>query len=122
MRKTLYYEYITEKDDIMDRRTTLSYDEALDIVRAFKQVIKGRYLSEPKVMMYGSYAKGMAHPDSDIDVAVIVPADEIVNRWEQWADLWGDIRKVSVLIEPVLLEEHEDSLLYREVMRTGVAA
>jgi predicted nucleotidyltransferase len=73
-------------------------------------------------MMYGSYAKGMAHPDSDIDVAVIVPADEIVNRWKQWADLWGDIRKVSVLIEPVLLEEHEDSLLYREVMRTGVAA
>jgi hypothetical protein len=45
MRKNLYYEYITEKDDIMDRRITLSYDEALDIVRAFKQVIKGRYLS-----------------------------------------------------------------------------
>ena len=106
----------------MDRRTALSYDEALNIVRAFKQVIKGRYHCEPKVMMYGSYAKGVAHPDSDIDVAVIVPASEIINRWEQWADLWGDIRKVSVLIEPVLLEEHEDSMLYREVMRTGVAA
>jgi len=106
----------------MDRRTALNYDEALNLVKAFKEVIKSRYHSEPKVIMYGSYAKGMAHPDSDIDVAVIVPAGEITNRWEQWADLWGDIRKVSVLIEPVLLEDEEDSMLYREVMRTGVAA
>ena len=71
--------------------------------------------------MYGSYAKGHPTPDSDIDVAVIVPEPEIVNHWEQSADLWSDIRKVSVLIEPVLMEDQEDSMLYREVMRTGVA-
>ncbi len=71
-------------------------------------------------MMYGSYAKGHATPDSDIDVAVIVPEPEIVNHWEQWADLWSDVRKVNVLIEPVLMEDHEDSTLYREVMRTGI--
>ena len=106
----------------MDRTTTLSFDEALNIVRAYKQVIRDRYQSEPKVFMYGSYAKGKAQPDSDIDVAVIVQAGEIVNKWEQWADLWSDIRKVNVLIEPVLMEEQEDSMLYREVMRTGVAA
>ena len=106
----------------MDRTTALSFDEALSIVKAYKQVIRERYQSEPKVLMYGSYAKGMAHPDSDIDVAVIVCPNEIINRWEQWADLWSDIRKVSVLIEPVLLEDHEDSTLYREVMRTGIAA
>jgi predicted nucleotidyltransferase len=70
--------------------------------------------------MYGSYAKGYANPDSDIDVAVIVPAGVIVNKWHQSADLWGDIRKVSVLIEPVLMEDNEDSMLYREVMRTGI--
>ena len=71
-------------------------------------------------MMYGSYAKGYANPDSDIDVAVILPGSEITDRWEQSADLWGDIRKVSVLIEPVLMEDNEDSMLYREVMRTGL--
>ena len=70
--------------------------------------------------MYGSYAKGYANPDSDIDVAVIVPESDITDRWEQSADLWSDIRKVSVLIEPVLMEDNEDSMLYREVMRTGV--
>ena len=102
-------------------RTTLTQEQALDIVREFKQVIRPRYQTEPKVYMYGSYAKGYANPDSDIDVAVIVPEPEITNHWEQWADLWGDVRKVNVLIEPVLMEDQEDSMLYREVMRTGVA-
>jgi predicted nucleotidyltransferase len=104
----------------MDRGKTLSRDEAIGIVRRYKQVIRHRYHAEPKVMMYGSYAKGYANPDSDIDVAVIVPEPEITNHWEQWADLWGDIRKVDTLIEPVLMEDDEDSMLYREVMRTGV--
>lgn len=63
----------------------------------------------------------LSYSDSDIDVAVIVAEGEITNKWEQWADLWEDIRKVNVLIEPVLLEDHEDSMLYRD-MRTGIAA
>ena len=64
----------------------------------------------------------LSYSDSDIDVSVIVAEGEITNKWEQWADLWEDIRKVNVLIEPVLLEDHEDSMLYREVIRTGIAA
>ena len=102
-------------------RTTLTRQQALDTVRAYKKVIRPRYKAEPKVMMYGSYAKGYATPDSDIDVAVIVPEAEITDHWTQWADLWGDVRKVSVLIEPVLMEDQENSMLYREVMRTGIA-
>ena len=105
----------------MDRTTTLTRDEALDIVRQYKKVIRPRYKSEPKVLMYGSYAKGYAGPDSDIDVAVIVPGAEVRNWWLQSADLCGDVRKVSILIEPVLMEEKEDSPLYRDVMNTGIA-
>ena len=104
----------------MDRRT-LTREEALDKVREYKRVIRQRYKTEPKVFMYGSYAKGYANPDSDIDVAVILPGSEITDPWEQWADIAGDVRKVSTLIEPVLMEDNEDSMLYREVMRTGVA-
>ena len=103
----------------MDRRT-LTRDEALDTVRRYKRVIRHRYHTEPKVIMYGSYAKGYANPDSDIDVAVIVPELEITDHWEQSADLWGDVFKVNTLIEPVLMEDNEDSMLYREVMRTGI--
>ena len=89
-------------------------------MRRYKQVITPRYRAVPKVIMYGSYAKGYANPDSDIDVAVIVPGGEITDPWEQWADLAGDVFKVSTLIEPVLMEDNEDSMLYREVMRTGI--
>ena len=51
----------------------LSRDEAIGLVRRYKQVIAPRFDVEPRVMMFGSYSKGYANPDSDIDVAVIVP-------------------------------------------------
>ena len=57
----------------MDKRQVLEYAEALNLVRKYKQAILHRFPQEPKVMMYGSYSKGYATSDSDIDVAVIVP-------------------------------------------------
>lgn len=84
-------------------------------------MIRPRFHAEPKVYMYGSYSKGCANPDSDIDVAIVVPEAEVKDWWLQSADLCGDVRKVSALIEPVLLGDEEDSTLYRDVMRTGIA-
>ena len=104
----------------MDTRTTLSRDEALDLVRRYKQVIAPRFSEEPRVMMYGSYSKGYATPDSDIDVAVIVPTYGD-RKFEISKGLWFDTRQVSFLIEPVLMAEDRWSPLYEDVMRTGVA-
>ena len=67
-------------------------------------MIRHRYHTEPKVIMYGSYAKGYANPDSDIDVAVIVPELEITDHWEQSADLWGDVFKVNTVIAEFLFQ------------------
>ena len=76
-------------------KTALTKQQALDVVREFKRVIASRYHSDPKVMMYGSYAKGYANPDSDIDVAVIVPKIE-AGKWFDWAvSLNRDIEHVS---------------------------
>ena len=102
-------------------RTTLTQQQALDYVRAYKRVISHRFSIEPKVYMYGSYSKGCANPDSDIDVAVIVPERIVGDWWERWADLCGDVRKVSVLIEPVLLGDGDNTMLYRDIMQTGIA-
>ncbi|MBR1550461.1 MAG: nucleotidyltransferase domain-containing protein [Bacteroidales bacterium] len=105
----------------MDTPRVLSRDEALGLVRHYKQVIAPRFGGRLKVMMYGSYAKGTPNPWSDIDVAVIVPhvADE---EWLQRSvDLVSDGRTVTSLIEPVLMEDNEDSILYDDVMSTGVA-
>ncbi|MBR4534920.1 MAG: nucleotidyltransferase domain-containing protein [Bacteroidaceae bacterium] len=104
----------------MDKRRTLSRDEALNLVRHYKRVIRHRFKSEPRVLMFGSYSKGYATPDSDIDVAVIVPTygDQ---KLEISKNLWSDVDKVSLLIEPVLMAEDRWSPLYDDVMRTGIA-
>lgn len=103
----------------MDKRTTLTRDEALELVRQYKQVISPRFDIEPKVMMFGSYSKGYANPDSDIDVAVIVPTYGN-QKFELSKMLWHDVDQVSLLIEPVLMAEDRWSPLYDDVIRTGV--
>ena len=72
-------------------------------------------------MMYGSYAKGCSNVWSDIDVAVIVPKIDNDKWLEQSADLVHESHLMSSLIEPVLMEDDENSILYSDVMRTGVA-
>jgi len=70
-------------------------------------------------MMFGSYAKGYANPDSDIDVAVIVPTYG-GRKFDLSQKLWHDVDEVSFLIEPVLMAEDRWSPLYKDVMQTGV--
>ncbi len=104
----------------MDKRQALTRDEALALVRRYKEVIRPRFEVEPKVMMFGSYSKGYANPDSDIDVAVIVPTYG-GSKFELSKKLWRDVREVSFLIEPVLMAEDRQSPLFHDVMKTGVA-
>ena len=105
----------------MGKAKTLRQDEALELVRQYKEVIAPRFDEKTEVYMFGSYSKGYANADSDIDVAVIVPKIE-EGKWFDWAkSLWHDVRKVSFLIEPVLMERNESSPLYRDVMLTGIA-
>ena len=97
-------------------------------------MISSRFDCEPKVYLFGSYSKGTANPWSDIDVAVILPSlkdeDWLELSADLWhdvdkvlsADLWHDVDKVSLLIEPVLMSEEEDTILYRDVIRTGITA
>ena len=94
---------------------------ALELVRRYKAVIAPHFDPAMKVMMFGSYAKDCPNEWSDIDVAVIVPKIEEGTWWDTSSSLCHDVDKVSLYIEPILLESGEDSPIYREVMRTGVA-
>jgi len=98
----------------------LSRDEAIDLVRRYKQVISPRFNGQAKVVMFGSYSKGNPNPWSDIDVAVIVPTIAEDKWLETSVALGKDSDKVSLLIEPVLMAENHWSPLYDDVMRTGV--
>lgn len=72
-----------------------------------------------KVILYGSFAKGNWHEDSDIDVAVIVNSinDDIL---ETQKILFKLRRNIDDRIEPILLEENNDaSGFLTEVLKHG---
>ena len=94
---------------------------ALELVRRYKAIIAPRFDPATKVMMFGSYAKDCPNEWSDIDVAVIVPKVDRDNWWNTAITLNRATDPISSYIEPILLESGEDSPIYREVMRTGVA-
>ena len=91
----------------------------IEIVREYKKAIS-KQISNAKVYLYGLYSKGTARPESDIDVAVVVPAVD-----DDWLDvsttLWLLAPQVNYLIEPVLIDQRFPSPLYDDVIRTGIA-
>ena len=94
---------------------------ALELVRRYKKAIAPSFDPTMKVMMFGSYAKDCPNEWSDIDVAVIVPKVDREKWWDTAVSLGRAKRNISSYIEPILLESGEDTPIYREVMRTGVA-
>ena len=104
----------------MDKGTTLTRSEAIELVRKYKHIILKHFSEEPKVLSYGSYSKGNANKDSDIDVAVVVSSYGD-RKLELSKALWHDVDEVSLLIEPVLISMEHPSPLYDDVMRTGIA-
>ncbi|MDR2589514.1 MAG: nucleotidyltransferase domain-containing protein [Oscillospiraceae bacterium] len=96
----------------MDRET------AIKNARAYANEVCN-VLNPFSIIMYGSYANGNAHQDSDIDVAVIF--DGFVGNWlKTSAQLWKLTRNISTDIEPILLDKTKDpSGFVEEVMKTG---
>ena len=94
-------------------------EQVIEVVRQYKDAII-KQISDAKVYLYGSYSKGTAGPDSDIDVAVVVPA---VN--DDWLDvstiLWLIAPQINYLIEPGLIDQRFPSPLYDDVVSTGIA-
>ena len=93
--------------------------QAIMLAKQYKEYISG-WFDGPKVYLYGSYSKNCARKDSDIDVAVVVPklSGDFLMTLTQ---LWTASRKVSTLIEPVLIEECNTSPLYEDILQTGIA-
>ena len=83
-------------------------------------MIEPRFNGQAMVYLYGSYSKGYARPESDIDVAVVVPA--LNGDWlEESTNLNLDAMSVSTLIEPVLITSDQWSPLYSDILKTGIA-
>lgn len=98
----------------------MAQDEVLNIARAYADSVR-KIMKTTAVFLYGSYAKGTATKDSDIDIAVVV--DQIPGDYlGAVSKLWNLTNAVSVEIEPVLLTPADNqSGFLQTVRRTGIA-
>lgn len=92
-------------------------------INTFTQMVKQQGISISKVILFGSYAKGGTHADSDIDVA-IVSTQFGKDTVEEMMMLRKIALKVDSRIEPVPFcpEDLDDDLstLAQEIKRYGI--
>lgn len=94
--------------------------KVLNIAKTYATAVR-KVMDATAIFLYGSYARGTATKDSDIDIAVVV--DEIPGDYlNTMATLWRLTRSVSHDIEPVLLTaaDYESGFL-STVQETGIA-
>ena len=93
--------------------------EVIDKLKKYKKLLS-KHMNFDQMILFGSYAKGTAHEESDVDVAIVVQTlsgDLFSTR----PLLWKIRRQIDDRIEPVLIEKaHDDSGFLSEVMKTGV--
>ncbi|GHV82999.1 hypothetical protein AGMMS50212_03390 [Spirochaetia bacterium] len=75
-----------------------------------------------KVVLYGSYAKGTADSDSDVDICFFSKSFEKMRRVDAIAELLHIAGKYDIWIEPNAFPTSElsnDNPFVKEVLRTG---
>ena len=93
-------------------------EQAINLAKRYKSAL-AEVLPLKALYLYGSYSKGEFSENSDIDIAVIV--DNLRdNYFEDTTLLWRIRRKISSLIEPVLLTEDTENPLYYDILKTGI--
>lgn len=96
----------------------MGYEEIIDKTKKYSELVAG-YINPKLIVLYGSYAKGSANEDSDIDIAVIcdIIGDDFIEKSQQ---LFKLRRGIDSRIEPVLIEQGNDrSGFCEEILKTG---
>ena len=97
---------------MLDKRTVVS------TVERYAERVANEY-KPSAIVLYGSHAKGNAHEDSDIDVAVVF--DGFTGDWLKTSTrLWRLREDISFDIEPILLDSTNDrSGFVADIFKTG---
>lgn len=74
--------------------------QAIKIIKRFVKALEHEGISVERVILYGSYARGRARPDSDIDVAV-VSRDFGKDRVEEGMALFRIAGEIDSRLEPI---------------------
>ena len=107
----------------MDRNNVKEINkEIADIVDKYITIVKENY-DVVAIILFGSYAKGTEHEDSDIDIAVIT--DDIkTDKFDEEVNLTLLRRKIDSRIEPHIIKvedyENDETPFVVEVKNTGI--
>ena len=96
----------------------LDKEKVREIVDKYTEKVKSA-LKPTSVILFGSYANGIPHEESDIDIAVLI--DGFKGDWYDTEVLLYKLRRgISFDIEPHLLDETQDTSGFAEhVIKTG---
>lgn len=107
----------------MDRNNVKGINtEIADIVEKYIAIVKENY-DVVAIILFGSYAKGTEHEDSDIDIAVVT--DDIkTDKFDEEVKLTLLRRKIDSRIEPHIIKvddyENDETPFIVEVKNTGI--
>lgn len=96
--------------------------EIADIVNKYIAIVKENY-DVVAIILFGSYAKGTEHEDSDIDIAIIT--DDIkTDKFDEEVRMTLLRRKIDNRIEPHIISiddyENDETPFVVEVKNTGI--
>ena len=93
--------------------------EIITKLKRYKKLL-AKQMKFKELILFGSHAKGTAHEDSDVDVAIIV--HELQGDFFSTRPLlWKIRREVDDRIEPIILDkQHDDSGFLSEILKNGV--
>jgi len=93
--------------------------DALNIANKYANAVKSKY-DFVKIILFGSYAKGNFHEDSDIDIAVILK--DYKNLIDIQLELMRLRRKIDSRIEPHPFRENDFNMtnpIVSEIIKYG---
>ena len=97
--------------------------EIMDIVNKYVEVILENYKVKA-IILFGSYAKGTNHEDSDIDIAIITDDLKCADIFDEQLNLKKLRRNIDYRIEPHLIEvsdyDNVETPFVKEVINTGI--
>jgi len=100
-------------------------DKTEDIIykaKEYAELVKASNLpiQIDKTYLFGSFAKGTPHKDSDIDIAFVV-SNWTGGYFDTIVPIWSLCKKVDSRIEPHIIDPEEDYAYFLpEIQRTGV--
>ena len=94
-------------------------NEIINKIKELTEQVKV-FLDFEKVIVFGSFSKGLANEESDIDVAFFVK-EISPSHWQLSAKLFELVDKIDSRIEPIIINEKSDrSGFAKNILEKGV--